>query len=298
MATLEACLAISPTGKSQRKAVVDSRAETLDGIHILSSLTASARGSLAAHCKWRHLGPRQQIVGHQEDSKTVFFLTAGKAQAAVFSENGKRVTFRDINAGDLFGEFAAIDGQPQAATVETATKCTVALMSADIFWDLLHSEPAVMAALLKRLTAQARGLSKKLFDLATLPVGRRIQAELLRLAEASASTVGKAVLYPAPSDADIAAHVASTRETVNRQLGEMIEAGAIERRGRTMIILNVEKMRQLIGSYSTDGRRENPKGKASMSLTDTALPRKISRSLDQARSRLQAQKPVQGEAVH
>jgi len=298
MATLEACLAISPTGKSQRKAVVDSRAETLDGIHILSSLTASARGSLAAHCKWRHLGPRQQIVGHQEDSKTVFFLTAGKAQAAVFSENGKRVTFRDINAGDLFGEFAAIDGQPQAATVETATKCTVALMSADIFWDLLHSEPAVMAALLKRLTAQARGLSKKLFDLATLPVGRRIQAELLRLAEASASTVGKAVLYPAPSDADIAAYVGSTRESVNRMLAEMMDAGAIERRGRRMLILDVEKMRQLIASQPADGQRPDATAKTPIAWPGAPLPKSIAGALDPRRLRLPVPRPKELEAVH
>src|SRR5262245_42659918 len=246
MAAFETCSTLSPTGTSRRKATADSRHETLDGIHILSGLSVEARRALAAHCKWRHVSPRQQIVGHQEDSRTVFFLSAGRAHAAIFSENGKRVTFRDINAGEVFGEFAAIDGEPQAATVEAVTKCTVATMSADMFWQLLRSEPGVMADLLKRVTGQARVLSKKVFDLATLPVGRRIQAELLRLGESSPTTVGKAVLYPAPSDADIAAHVASTRETVNRQLGEMIEAGVIERRGRTMIILNVEKVRQLI----------------------------------------------------
>jgi CRP/FNR family cyclic AMP-dependent transcriptional regulator len=297
MATLETC-SFSATGKSQGKAIAESRHETLDGIQILSSLTASARRALAAHCKWRNFDPRQQIVGHQEVSRTVFFLSAGKAHATIFSESGKRVTFRDISAGDLFGEFAAIDGEPQAATVEAVTKCTVATMSADVFWQLLRSEPAVMADLLRHVTSQARVLSKKVFDLATLPVGRRIQAELLRLGASSVTTVGKAVLYPAPSDADIAAHVASTRETVNRELGEMIEAGAIERRGRTMIILDVEKVRQLIGSHPTDGHRQNPGGKASMPLLDAPLPRRISGNLDHGRSRLRSQKSAEREAVH
>ncbi len=266
---------LSAIGRPQRRAngIVERRCDALDGIQILSSLTAGARRRLAAQCKWRDFNPRQQIVGHQEAGRTVFFLSAGKAHAAVLSENGRRVIFRDISAGEMFGEFAAIDGGPQAATVEAVTKCTVATMPADAFWQLLRTEPTVMAEVLKCVTGQARVLSKKVFDLATLPVGRRIQAELLRAGEASMTKVGKAVLSPAPTDADIAARVGSTRETVNRQLGEMIEAGVIERRGRTLIIPDVEKVRQLIASLPTDLRRPSSRGVASMSLSGAAFPR-------------------------
>jgi len=134
-------------------------------------------------------------------------------------------------------------------------------------------------------------LSKRVFDLATLSAGSRIRAELLRLGESSATTVGKAVLYPAPSDADIAAHVAATRETVNRELGEMIEAGAIERRGRTMIILDVEKVRQLIATHPADGLRPSAKGPASL-LPDAQLARSV------AHRRLRLPKRPELEAVH
>src|SRR5215510_2494246 len=298
MMRLETYSAGSTADKSRRKAIAEGRHETLDGIHILSSLTPGARRALAAHCQWRQCGRRQQIVGHQDDSRTVYFLTAGKAHAAIFSENGKRVAFRDIAAGDIFGELSAIDGQPQAATVEAVTKCTVAAMSADAFWQLLCTEPAVMAELLKRVTGQARVLSKKLFDLATLPVGRRIQAELLRLGESATTTVGKAVLYPAPSDADIAAQVGSTRETVNRELGEMIEAGIIERRGRSMIVLDVEKVRGWSGAPPAARPRQNAKAKAALSLPGAARPARIPADFDRGRPHLQILNPPPVEAVH
>ncbi len=232
--------------------ITERRHETLDGIQILRSLTAEARRRLAARCLWRDFDPRQQIVGHLEDSRTVFLLSAGKAPAAIFSENGQRVTVRDINAGEMFGEFAAIDGESQAATVEAVTKCTVATMSAEAFWEVLRTEPAVMADVLKRMTGQVRVLSKKLFELATLAAGKRIQTELLRLAEPAVSEAGNAVLYPAPTDADIAARAGTSRETVNRRLKAMIEAGVIERHGRTMVIPDVEKVRRLLASPSTD----------------------------------------------
>ncbi len=229
---------------------MERRHETLDGIQILDGLTAEVRRVLAGRCTWRDFKPRQQIVGHQEDSRTVFFLAAGKAHATIFSENGKQVTFRDINAGDMFGEFAAIDGKPRSATVEAATRCTVAAMSPELFWEMLRAEPTVMAEVLKRLTTQVRVLSEKVFESATLPVRKRIQAELLRLAEPSVTDVGNAVLFPAPTDADIASRVATTRETVNRELSEMIESGVIEKRGRTLVIPNVEKLRRLVAEVA------------------------------------------------
>jgi CRP-like cAMP-binding protein len=229
---------------------MERRHETLDGIEILGGLTSEARRALAGRCTWRDFKPRQQIVGHQEDSRTVFFLAVGKAHATIFSENGKQVTFRDINAGEMFGEFAAIDGKPRSATVEAATRCTVAAMSPELFWEMLRAEPAVMAAVLKRLTSQVRALSEKVFESATLPVRKRIQAELLRLAEPSVTDVGNAVLFPAPTDADIASRVATTRETVNRELSEMIESGVIEKRGRTLVIPNVERLRRLVAEVA------------------------------------------------
>jgi CRP-like cAMP-binding protein len=225
---------------------MEKRHDTLDGIEILGGLTADARRSLAGRCTWRDFKPRQQIVGHQEDSRTVFFLTTGKAHATIYSENGKQVTFRDINGGEMFGEFAAIDGKPRSASVEATTRCMVATMSPELFWEVLRTEPAVAADVLKRLTRQVRQLSDKVVDLSTKDVRRRIQIELLHLAEPVKTEFGNAVLFPAPTDADVAARVATTRETVNRELALMMESGILEKHGRTLVIPDVEKLRRLV----------------------------------------------------
>lgn len=225
---------------------MERRHDTLDGIDILGDLTAEARRVLGGRCTWRDFKPHQQILGHQENTRTVLFLTAGKAHATIFSENGRQVTFRDINAGEMFGEFAAIDGRPRTATVEAVTRCTVATMSPDLFWEMLRNESAVMAAVLKRLTRQLRVLSEKVFESATLPVGKRIVAELLRLAEPLKTEAGNAVLFPAPTNTDIASRVATTRETVNRELREMVERGIIKKHGRTLVVPDIEKLRRLV----------------------------------------------------
>jgi CRP-like cAMP-binding protein len=226
----------------------DQRAhDTLDGIGIFAGLTPEARRALAGHCIWRTFKPRQEIVRHQDDSRTVFFLTAGKARATIYSESGKQVTFRDINSGGVFGELAAIDGRRRSASVEATSRCTVAAMSADLFWDLLRSEPAVTAAVLKLLSWQVRELSDKLVDLSTKDVRRRILAELLRIAEPSETEFGNAVLFPAPTNADLAARIATARETVNRELKWLMEAGIVRKHGSTLVIPDFERLRRLVG---------------------------------------------------
>ena len=52
------------------------------------------------------------------------------------------MTFRDIGAGDYFGEVAAIDGEPRSADVVALESTLVASMPAAVVWRLLREEPA------------------------------------------------------------------------------------------------------------------------------------------------------------
>jgi CRP-like cAMP-binding protein len=201
---------------------------------------------LARRCTRREFEPRQEIVRYQEETRTVFFLTSGKARATIYSKNGKQVTFGDIHPGGIFGEIAAIDGKPRSASVEASSRCTVAAMSSELFWETLRTEPAVMPDVLKRMCQHVRDLSDKVVDLSTKDVRRRILAELLRMAEPSETEFGNAVLFPAPTAGDIAARIATTRETVARELRWLEKSGIIERRGRTLVIPDFERLRRLV----------------------------------------------------
>ncbi len=225
---------------------MERRNDTLDGIEIFGGLTPEARRALARRCAWRDYEPRQEIVRHLDESRAVFFLTAGKARATIYSSIGKQVTFGDIHAGGFFGELAAIDGMPRSASVEASSRCTVAAMSSELFWEIVRSEQAAMTALLKWMSRHIRDLSDKVVDLSTKDVRRRILAELLRMAQPSKTEFGNAVLFPAPTAGDIAARIATSRETVARELKWLEKTGIIERRDRTLVIPDFERLRRLV----------------------------------------------------
>lgn len=201
---------------------------------------------LAKRCQWRRYLRDQQILGYGDESRDVFFVVSGRVRAINYSIAGKEVSFRDIEGGDMFGEFAAIDSQPRSANVVALQESLIASMSANTFWDVLREQPEVAAATLKRLTAQVRSLTERVFEFSTLAVRNRIHAELLRLARDHMESDNTAVISPAPKHADIASRLSTHREAVTRELNELAHSGLLERRERTMVITDVAALEHMV----------------------------------------------------
>jgi CRP/FNR family transcriptional regulator, cyclic AMP receptor protein len=112
----------------------------------------------------------------------VFFIASGQTIVTIYSVAGKAISFRSLGPGDIFGEYAAIDGERRSASVEARSSCLIASMPANEFRKLLETEPVVALAVLKGLVRNVRSLTQRIYEFSTLAVNNRIQAELLRLA--------------------------------------------------------------------------------------------------------------------
>ena len=219
---------------------------SLDSIDLFAQVPPADLGRLADRCIWQHHDQGQQILGHMDRSEGVYFITQGKARAVIYSVSGKSVTFRDIAAGDMFGELSAIDGQERSACVEAVEPCTVACLPPDLLWEVMQIYPPVAAALLRRLTSQVRHLTERVFEFSTLAVKNRIHAELLRLARDNSQESDRACLSPAPTHAEIASRISTHREAVTRELNHLAHSGMIERRDGKLLILNVSELSKLV----------------------------------------------------
>jgi CRP-like cAMP-binding protein len=165
----------------------------------------------------------------------------------LFSVSGREVTFRDLNAGEMFGELAAIDGQPRSANVIALTDTLIASLSGEAFWQVLREQPEVAAVTLKRLVANVRDLSGRVFEFSTLTANNRIQAELLRLAQAHLQDDGEpVVIAPVPTHAEMASRVSTHREAVTRELSRLAKAGVIERRSGKLVVLDLARLRRMV----------------------------------------------------
>jgi CRP/FNR family transcriptional regulator, cyclic AMP receptor protein len=235
-----------PGRRRMERSQVAELPHTLAGIAIFADLKPKALEAVHRRCAWRRYEPGELIVDYLDASDDVFFVATGEASVTIYSVAGKAVSFRKLGPGDIFGEYAAIDGEPRSASVEARTSCLIASMSAKEFRQLLETEPAVTQALLKKVVHNVRTLTKRVYEFSTLAVNNRIQAELLRLASLTAREGKGARLEPAPTHAEIASRISTHREAVTRELNRLSRIGIIERRNGNLIVRDFDRLAAML----------------------------------------------------
>jgi CRP-like cAMP-binding protein len=218
----------------------------LQRLTIFAGLPQEALERIRRRCRWRRYEPGEPIVDYLDSSDDVFFIAAGEARVTIYSLAGKAVSFRDLGAGDVFGEYPAIDGGPRSASVEARTRCLAASMPAAAFKELLQTEPAVGWALLTQLVMTIRSLTTRVYEFSTLAVNNRIQAEVLRLAQTERREGKSASIVPAPTHVEIANRISTHREAVTRELNRLSRMGIIERRGDALLVRDVDRLATMV----------------------------------------------------
>jgi CRP-like cAMP-binding protein len=173
-------------------------------------------------------------------------VVSGRVRVTIYSASGRQVTFRDIPAGELFGEVAAIDGMPRSADVVALESGLTASMPPSVFRELLRDEPGVAERVLQRLAGLVRRMSARVIDLSTLNVPSRIHAELLRLAREAGVRGNAARIAHAPTHAELASQVSTYREEVSRELSSLSKAGVLAREGPALVIRDVARLQALV----------------------------------------------------
>ena len=221
--------------------------EPLRRVLIFHSVTDPTLELVAASCQFRRYSSKQFIVGHLDDSDDVYFIAEGRARVRIYSSSGRVVGFRNLRAGDMFGEFAAIDGAPRSASIEAETKCLVAVMKASAFRRLITTEPSIALAVMKHFVGQLRTLTARVVEFSTLPVNTRIEVELLRLAEEDGADIlengNSARIAEPPTHVELAGRISTHREAVTRHLSQLDREGLFQRAGRAWILSDLAALR-------------------------------------------------------
>jgi CRP-like cAMP-binding protein len=151
----------------------------------------------------------------------------------------REVILTDVNAGEFFGELAAIDGHPRSAGILAITEATIACMPAPVFSETLHKHSDVNEQVLKLLVARIRRLTQRVNEFSSMHVNQRICAELLRRSRIDPSNRHQAIVSPPPVHSEIAARVSTRREMVARELKTLEREGLLTKRRGALVITSV-----------------------------------------------------------
>lgn len=225
---------------------VPATAETLAAVGVLGELAPGERATIAARCTAGLFPPGVEVIGLDDRSLDVYFVASGALRVSILSAGGKEITYRRIEAGGVFGDLAAIDGQPRSASVFTITECLLAWMPAAVFATVLRTQPAVAMALMRELVALIRALSERVLEFSTLGVNNRLHAELLRLAHESGGDTQRACIHPAPTHAELASRISTHREAVTREMSRLARAGIVHKRSGSLVIEDLRRLTAMV----------------------------------------------------
>jgi len=221
---------------------MEKRSRSLAGIDVLEALSDDKRLELAKRCHWHEFSAHEQIIDRASDSHDVYFVVRGLVRVVNYSYAGREVSYDDIETGGLFGELAAIDGEPRSANVVALADTTVASLSPALFMALLRDNPEIATTIMRRLVQIIRGSTDRIKDLSTLGAANRIYAELVRIARPHLRDDNTAVIRPLPVHSDIASRAGTTRETVARAIGDLARRGLVHKDGHTLVVSDFEAL--------------------------------------------------------
>jgi CRP-like cAMP-binding protein len=242
--------------RCQRRPVssgLDSDAQALGRIPLFQGLPTKEIEALAQQSRSRRYAAKESILRQDDPTRDVFFIIGGRVRVSAFSASGREVSYRDLGAGQMFGELAAIDGQRRSATVIALEDTAVVRLSASAFCAIVERHAQVANAVLRRLTGLVRALSDRVFEFGALDVRHRIHAELLRLArDEGIRKDGRIVIARSPKHFELASRVSTHREAITREMSALTRAKIIERAGDALIIRDIERLASLLAEGMDD----------------------------------------------
>lgn len=208
-------------------------------------------------CVWRKCRAGDEILTRDSLSRDIIFVVSGEVRVVNFSLTGREVAYAEVKEGGYFGELAAIDGAPRSANVVAHTDCLFASLSPAAFRAVLKKHPDVAVQVLEKLARIIRICDDRIMDLATLGAHQRVYRELAKLIIEDPVRAKSWLIYPTPTQAMIASRASTTRETVARVMGQLTNAGILERKTKTLYVRDRERLNLLIEHVSSheDGAR-------------------------------------------
>ncbi len=222
-----------------------SRIDLLRNVSLFEGLPDQSMQKLENSCNWHHKKPGEHILTRDSVTQDVFFVLNGSVRIVNFSSSGREVSYATIRAGDYFGELPAIDGESRSASVVAQEECLLASVPPKAYQELLEDNVVVALRSLKKLALIIRRCNDRILNLTTLGAHQRVYVELVRLAEPDKATPSVTVIWPLPTQSQIAARASTTRETVARVLSKLAKEEIVRRKGKSLYILNMTELENL-----------------------------------------------------
>ncbi|MBM3116766.1 Crp/Fnr family transcriptional regulator [Jeongeupia naejangsanensis] len=219
------------------------KVKLLSGSSLFCELSTDELAGLAAHAQPRSVRAKEIVVAQGATGDAMYAVLHGRLKVLRTSDEGREATLAILEAGEVFGEVAMLDGGLRTASVEALEPCELLVLRRDAVMQHLESHPKVMRQLIAALCHRLRGADELLQDTLFLPLPQRLAKTLRQLGEQhGAQEAGSVLIDLKLTQQEIANLVGASRESVNKQLNAWVDDGLIALEAGYIRLIAPEKL--------------------------------------------------------
>jgi CRP/FNR family transcriptional regulator, cyclic AMP receptor protein len=192
---------------------------------------------------------RDQVVFEEgQPAQGLYIIARGAVRIYKTSAEGREQVLAVERAGYSVAEIPLFDGGPYPASVAALENSDLLFLSRQDFEALCREHPQITLKVLEVVGRRLRQLVSIIEELSFRTVRHRLAALLVEQAEASGAQTDDGIEFTlAVTNQEIAARIGTVRELVSRTLGQFEGAELIERRGRAILVPDLEALRAVAG---------------------------------------------------
>ena len=214
---------------------------------LLGKLSSSEIDTLLRYSRVEHYPAGEEIFAKGSPGNSLMIVLRGRVRISSISLTGKEIVLNIIDAGEIVGEIALLDGGERSGDAVAMTDCELLVLSRRDFMPFIENRADICLMLIKILCHRLRQTSEQVEDLQFRHLESRIAKALLHLSERSGQpVVDGRVLELHMSQSELSHIVGSSRESVNKQLQAWQKAGFIDLAKGSIVIRDPAAIEQLI----------------------------------------------------
>jgi CRP/FNR family cyclic AMP-dependent transcriptional regulator len=229
----------TPSGSARLEAA-------LQCMPLFRDLAPEDLAALATTVRTQHYRRGDIIFRQGDPGDGLYVVLSGRVRIWTTGDGGGEAILATLRPNEFFGALALLDGAPRSASA-TAVEATETLtVPRERFRQLIDVDPAIRDHVIVQLTNEIRRLTTHVEELHFLDIAGRLAARLVRLAEEQgAPASGEEITLDGPiTQGELAAMVGSTRQSVNKLLGWLVDDGLVRLDRDAIVILDLPGLRR------------------------------------------------------
>lgn len=188
---------------------------------------------------------KHDIFREGEYPNHLYFIESGKIKTIKTNEEGKELITTIYSAGDFFGYEALLENQDHPDSAEAMEDSYIISIPRDEFNELVYTNREVAKKFIEMLSNKVTEKEQKLLNLAYNSVRQRTAEALIEISR-KFNPEDKSGFALSISRDDLSNMVGTATESVIRVISDFKEEGLIESQNSKLVILNVDKLEQVM----------------------------------------------------